>query len=429
MKSIDRDILAIAIPAIVSNITTPVLGLVDMAITGHIGSATYIGAIAIGATMFNMLYWLFSFLRMGTAGLTSQSCGSGNFHESSATLRRGLLMSLGIALMLIILYKPLGYATLTFLDADDATAPLARTYFAMVIFGAPAVLGTYTLNGWLLGMQNTRLPMWIALLTNVVNIAVSASAVFIFGMKIEGVALGTLTAQWTGFLVCIIAVWHKYRPDIVSVAELTDRRQLSRLFKINFDIFLRTLCLVAVTAWFTRAGAAQGVEILAANALLMQLFMFFSYFSDGFAFAGEALAGKMEGAKNVSGLKSVMRAITWWGLYIALIFTLTYLVGGRWIIGMLTDESEVVATAVSYLPWAVAVPVCGIMAFIYDGVAVGLTLTRSMLRSVAIGMAVFFILYFTLSPSMGNHGLWLAFITYLATRGITLHISLYIRKR
>lgn len=423
-KGINRDILAIALPAIVSNITTPVLGLVDVAITGHIGSAAYIGAIAVGATMFNMLYWLFGFLRMGTAGLTSQSCGAEDFHSSSTTLLRALLMSTGIALLLIVFYKPLGYAVLNFLDADDATAPLARAYFAMVIFGAPAVLGMYSLNGWLLGMQNTRLPMWIALLTNVVNIAVSATAVFIFGMKIEGVALGTLSAQWIGFIVCIIALWLRYRPEYVPIRELLHRQSLIRLFKINFDIFLRTLCLVAVTAWFTRAGASQGVEILAANALLMQLFMLFSYFSDGFAFTGEALSGKMEGAGNRAGLKRVMHALLRWGTSIALTFTAIYFICGEWIIELLTDEESVVNTAREYLPWAVSVPICGIMAFIYDGVAIGLTLTRRMLLSVALGMAVFFAIWLMLQPVIGNHGLWLAFVAYLAVRGISLHILL-----
>lgn len=423
-KGINRDILAIALPAIVSNITTPVLGLVDVAITGHIGSAAYIGAIAVGATMFNMLYWLFGFLRMGTAGLTSQSCGANDFHSSSATLRRALLMSTAIAVLLIAFYKPLGYAVLNFLDADDATAPLARAYFAMVIFGAPAVLGMYSLNGWLLGMQNTRLPMWIALLTNVVNIAVSATAVFAFGMKIEGVALGTLSAQWIGFIVCLIAVWRRYRPENVPMRELIQKQSLIRLFKINFDIFLRTLCLVAVTAWFTRAGASQGVEILAANALLMQLFMLFSYFSDGFAFAGEALSGKMEGAGDKAGLKIVMTALLKWGAGIALAFTAIYFICGDLIINLLTDEGAVVDTAREYLPWAVSIPLCGIMAFIYDGVAVGLTMTRRMLLSVAIGMVVFFALWFVLQPVMGNHGLWLAFIAYLVVRGISLHLFL-----
>ena len=424
MRKIHKDILAIAMPAIVSNITTPLLGLVDVAIVGHIGAAVYIGAIAVGSTMFNMLYWLFGFLRMGTAGLTSQSCGAGDFRASSASLRRALLLAMIFALLLIILSKPLGYIALDFLDADDATAPLARRYFSIAIFGAPAALGMYSLNGWLLGMQNTRSPMLIALLTNVVNIAISASLVFGFGMKIEGVAIGTLAAQWIGFLTAIAVVWHRYRPLPISVNELMQRNAMGRLFKINFDIFLRTLCLVSVTAWFTRAGARQSVDILAANALLMQLFMFFSYFSDGFAFAGEALAGKHFGAGNREELRQMMRALLVWGAWIAGAFTVVYFFGGELVIRLLTDEGNVIDTAIEYLPWAVSIPLCGTAAFMYDGISVGLTVTRRMLLSVAAGMSAFFAIYFAFTPLLGNHALWLAFVSYLAVRGVTLHIFL-----
>lgn len=420
----NKEILAIALPAIVSNISTPLLGLVDVAITGHIGAAAYIGAIAVGSTMFNMLYWLFGFLRMGTAGLTSQSCGAGDSRMSSLTLQRSLLIGTLIAVMMIALSHPLGFAALNFIDADDATAQLARRYFAIVIWGAPAVLGMYTFNGWLLGMQNTRTPMYIALLTNVVNIAVSGCAVFLFDMKLDGVAIGTLSAQWIGFVVCAIAIVRKYRPEAVHFKELVDTDALSKLFKINLDIFLRTVCLVAVTAWFTRAGASQNVDILAANAILLQLFMFFSYFSDGFAYAGEALSGKMYGAGRADALREVKHSLLAWGAAIALVFMAIYFVGGDFLITRLTDDAGVVDTARTYLPWAVTVPLCGIMAFIYDGVAVGLTRTRTMLLSVAIGMTVFFALYFILVPTLGNHGLWIAFVSYLAVRGVTLHFAL-----
>lgn len=419
-KEINRAILAIAVPAIVSNITTPVLGLVDVAIAGHIGAAASIGAIAVGSTMFNMLYWLFSFLRMATAGLTSQSCGAGDLHSSSAHLRRALLISMTIAVLLIIFSHPLGYATLDFLDADDATAPLARSYFGIVIFGAPAVLGTYAINGWLLGMQNTRIPMYVAIATNLFNIAVSAVLVFGFGFKIEGIATGTLSAQWFGFIIAIVALWRRYHPEHVAFTEIIRSSNLARLFRLNLDIFLRTLCLVAVTAWFTRAGAEQGVEILAANALLMQLFMFFSYFTDGFAFAGEALAGKHYGAGEYDMMRAVVRRLMGWGAWLALGFTIVYFLGGEMIIRLLTDDYTVIDTAREYLPWAVGIPFCGIMAFLYDGVFVGLTLTRRMLVSLLAGMAVFFFIYFALSPIMGNHALWMAFLGYLLVRGVTL---------
>ena len=397
------------------------MGLVDVAIVGHIGAAAYIGAIAVGSTMFNMLYWLFGFLRMGTAGLTSQSCGAGDFHASSAHLRRALFISCCIALLLIVFSGPLGYVALDFLDADDATAPLARRYFSIAILGAPAVLGTYVMNGWLLGMQNTRTPMFVAIATNIVNIAVSATLVFVFKFKIEGVAIGTTFAQWFGFLCAIRLVWHRYHPEHVCFKDIIQRRKLARLFKLNFDIFLRTLCLVAVTAWFTRAGAEQGVGILAANAVLMQMFMFFSYFTDGFAFAGEALAGKHFGAGQHDMLLAVVRRLLVWGAWLALGFTVLYFVGGELIVKMLTDDHAVINTAREFLPWAVGIPLCGTLAFLYDGVFVGLTLTRRMLVSLLAGMVVFFALYFILRSSIGNHALWLAFLGYLLVRGLALH--------
>ncbi len=421
-KEINRAILAIAVPAIVSNITTPVLGLVDVAIAGHIGAAASIGAIAVGSTMFNMLYWLFSFLRMATAGLTSQSCGAGDFHASSAHLRRALLISTAIVVLLILFSQPLGYAALDFLDADDATAPLARSYFGIVVFGAPAVLGTYVINGWLLGMQNTRIPMYVAIATNIFNIAVSAVLVFGFGLKIEGIATGTLSAQWLGFIIALVALWRRYHPVHVDFVVIIRRSSLVRLFRLNLDIFLRTLCLVAVTAWFTRAGAEQGVEILAANALLMQLFMFFSYFTDGFAFAGEALGGKYYGADDHDMLRAVVRRLMGSGACLALGFTIIYFLGGELIVRALTDDGTVIDTACEYLPWAVGIPFCGTMAFLYDGVFVGLTLTRRMLVSLLAGMIVFFAVYFALRSVMGNHALWLAFLGYLLVRGIALHL-------
>lgn len=423
MKPLDRRILAIALPAIVSNITTPVLGLVDVAITGHFGAAAYIGAIALGGTMFNMLYWLFGFLRMGTAGLTAQAFGASDRHAQSAALWRALALAGAFSLVLIALSRPVGGLVLQFLDADDAVEPLARAYFNIGIFGAPAVLGTYVLTGWYLGMQNTRIPMWVALLTDVANIAVSLVLVYVFEMRIEGVAFGTISAQWLGFVVSLIVLWRKFHPHHISRAELLEMPALKKLFSINADIFLRTLCLVAVTVWFTHAGASISVEVLAANALLMQLFMLFSFFSDGFAFAAEALVGHACGAGDMAGVRHTVRRLMGWGISVAAIFTIFFFAGGRWAMGVLSDSPSVVATAHTYLPWIVAVPLCGIGAFVLDGVFIGLTRTRSMMWSVAVSMVVFFGVYFAAEPSLLNHGLWLAFISYLLVRGIYLLVS------
>ena len=422
MKALNREIMALALPAIVSNITTPLLGLIDVAIVGHFGAAAYLGAIAVGTTMFNMLYWLFAFLRMGTAGIAAQAHGAANEAEASATLRRGLLMAVGFGSLLLALAVPLCAVASWLLHVEGEVAPQAHTYFFIAIAGAPAVLGTYVLNGWLLGRQNTRLPMWVALMTNVANTTLSLTFVFGLGWRIEGVALGTALSQWLGFGVCLIATVRRYRPQPVAWGELVRRSALARLFRVNVHIFLRTLCLVAVTMWFTRRGGEFGVNVLAANALLMQLFMFFSYFSDGFAFAAEALAGKAEGAGNRAALLAVERASLRRGLEVAIAFTAVYLLAGRWIVTLLTDVPEVVATAHTFLPWAVAVPLCGILAFIYDGIFIGLTRTRTMLLSMFFAMLLYFAIERLLSPSMGNHALWLAFLLYLLTRGIYLRL-------
>lgn len=410
--------MRIALPAIASNVTVPLLGLVDVAITGHLGSAAYIGAIALGSTMFNMLYWLFGFLRMGTAGITAQAYGAGDSRESSAVLEWSLLIALGAGLAIIALCSPLATLVLKFLDGDDSVTPLARLYFTITVWGAPAVLVTYVFNGWFLGKQDTRTPLWVAIGTNLVNIAVSCTLVMGFGMKIEGVAIGTLTAQWLSAIVSATAAWLRYSPQPVSLRALRSPR---RLLQVNADIFVRTLFMVAVTVWFTRTGASQGVIVLSANALLLQLFMFFSYFSDGLAYAGEALTGKTVGQRaGVDRLSHLQETLLNWGLDMALVFTSIYFVAGEWILQLLTDNGDVVTAAKEYLPWAVSIPICGIGAFMYDGMFIGLTHTRHMLGAVAVASLLYFGLYLYLFPQLGNHGLWIAFLAYLAARGIYL---------
>lgn len=419
MNPINREIIALALPSIISNITTPLLGLVDTAATGHMGSAAYVGAIAVGAGMFSLVYWPMAFLRMGTSGITSQACGSGA--DTVATLLRSVIVALTVALILIVVSPLLSSVLLTFMDADPITTAFARRYFLIVVLGAPAVLCTYALTGWFLGMQDSKTPMWMSLVTNVANIAVSLTLVYYFGMKIEGVAIGTLSAQWLGTLTGVMLLLLKTRQSLhqksLIISDILDRQQLKRFFMVNGDIFLRTLCLAAVTLWFTHAGATNGPSTLAANALLMQLFILFSYFMDGFAFAGEAMAGKYFGAGNLDGLKSTIKGVFGWGAAVVAVFTLIYGLCGREILELLSDNVAIVATAMHYLPWAIAIPAAGVAAFVWDGIFIGTTLTRQMLQSMVAAMLVYFALFFTLQPLLGNHGLWLAFIAYLCVRG------------
>ncbi len=412
-----REIMAIALPAIATNITTPILGLVDVAITGHIGEPVYIAAIAVGGTMFNILYWLFNFLRMGTSGMTARAYGAGDADTRHAVLFRSLAVGLVLGAAMLVLARPLGTVILDFLDADDAGAGFARQYFYICIWGAPAVMATYAMAGWLIGMQDTRATMWVAIATNVVNIAASATLVYGMGWKIEGVATGTLVAQWAGAILAAYIILRKYRPQRPPKEVIRRAAPLGRFFSINSDIFLRTACLVAVTLWFTHAGALQSTTVLAANAVLLQLFMLFSFFMDGFAFAGEALGGKYCGRGDRSAVRHLTRTLLVIGVIFACTFALLYLFAGGTFVDVLTDSEPVRNAAREYLPWAVAIPLCGFAAFVYDGLMVGLGHTRSMLAAMAVAMAVFFTLYFALPAPPGNHALWLAFDAYLLVRG------------
>lgn len=420
---IHKEILALSIPAIVTNITTPLLGLVDVAITGHMGSAVYIAAIAIGGNMFNMLYWLFAFLRMGTSGMTAQAYGAKNFKDTTLTLYRSLIVALLVGSLMILLQQPLGNAILTFLNANSTTSIFAWDYFSICIWGAPAFLGTFALSGWFLGMQDSKATMYISILINITNIAVSLILVYIFEWGLSGVATGTLTAQWTGFAIGLaLCLRRRYQLKIFPIIEIVQWDKLKRFFSINVDIFFRTFCLVAVTLWFTRAGAQQGDTILAVNTLLMQLFLLFSFFMDGFAFAGEALAGRFIGERNHLRLKECIKALMFWGLIVALVFTCLYTFGGKQILMLLSSEPGVIDAAKDYYYWAAAIPLAGFVTFTWDGIFIGATRTRAMLLSMFTASLLFFGLYFILHKILSNHAVWLSFICYLIMRGIVLSI-------
>ena len=425
----DRQILKIALPSIVSNITVPLLGLVDVSIVGHLGAAAYIGAIAVGGMLFNIIYWLFAFLRMGTGGMTSQAFGARNLEEVMRLLLRSVLLGIGLGVLLILLQHLLCELALYLIAPPTAeVAQLTRTYFNICIYGAPAMLGLYGVTGWFLGMQNSRSPMWVAIVQNVVNILCSLLLVYGFGLKVDGVALGTLIAQYAGFLTALFLLMRHYRrlmrylPEHLFSAKalhtLWNRTAMARFFSVNRNIFLRTLCLVTVTLFFTSAGAAQGEVILAVNTLLMQLFTLYSYIMDGFAFAGEALSGRYIGARHAEAFFSTVRRLFGWGALMSLLFTLTYALGGASFLQLLTSEEEVIAASATYFHWALLIPLCGLAAFIWDGIYIGATATRGMLLSMAIATLTFFLLYAALHTIWGNHALWLAFLAYLLQRGL-----------
>ena len=414
----DRQILQIALPSIVSNITVPLLGLVDVAIVGHMGSAAFIGAVAVGSMIFNLVYWLFGFLRMGTSGMTSQALGRRDLTEVASLLARSLSMALGIALLFIVLQSPMKWAAFALIGPTADVAPYASAYFDIVIWGAPASLGLFSLMGWFIGMQNTRFPMFISIMQNVVNILASLTLVYGFGMKIEGVALGTVIAQYIGFIVALGLLVHHYGRLFRYFQKQRIFRNIRQFLHVNRDIFLRTLCLVAVNLFFTSAGARQGAIILSVNTVMMQLYLFFSYFMDGFAYAGEALGGKAYGAKNAAAFHEILRRLWMWTLLVTTAYTLLYICCGGWIISILTDEPQVVEASQAYLWWVWLIPATGCVAFIWDGIFIGVTATRGMLVSSCLSALLFFGVYEITRDAIGNHGLWLAMILYLLMRGI-----------
>ena len=417
IKPLLGNIVALSLPSIASNLVTPLLGMTDVAIAGHMGGAVFLAAIAVGGNMFNLLYWLFGFLRMGSSGLTAQAYGAGDAVRQAKVLFQALSVAGALSLIFILFQHPLCSLLLDLMEVESDARTMAGEYFMLLIWGAPAVLGSFVTTGWFLGMQNARITMWISTLTVAVNIAASLILAVAMHLGIKGLAIGTLVAQWSGFLTAIAVCKLKYNIRFPDVKTIFAGNGMLRFFRINTDIFLRTLCLVGVTLWFTRTGASQGDEVLAANALLLQLFTLFSFFMDGFAFSAEAICGRLSGAGDLRTLRLAIRLLVLTSSILAIIFTIIYATLGTPLLQLLCDDMPTLQTAREYAVWA-------FMAFVYDGIFIGLTATRSMLLSMACATAVYFSVYMLAWPSMHNHGLWLAFICYLFTRGLLLALLL-----
>lgn len=440
----NKRILGLALPNIVTNITVPLLGMVDMAIVGHL-SASHIGAIAIGTQIFNLIYWNFGFLRMGTSGFTAQAYGAQNMREAVHIFLRAFAIALAVAILLLALQWPLAQMARMLFEGSDNVIRLALSYFYVRIWAAPATLGLYAVKGWFIGMQNSRLPMWIAIFLNIVNIGCSLLFVLVLHWDIRGVALGTVIAQYSGLAVGLFFVVKKYgklfkatltadgRPPAANIADALRWKAMRRFFKVNGDIFLRTVCLAAVFTFITIASGKISDEVLAIDALLLQFFTLFSYIMDGFAYAGESLVGRYIGAQDRKSLRQAVRLLIMWGLILTAAFTAIYAVAGDGILRLFSDQDELIAGAHPYMFWTLIIPVCGFAAFLFDGIFVGATASRTMRNSMFVASAAFFALYFGIKhcclPSYQHTGistyqyhwnniLWTAFMAYLLLRGL-----------
>ena len=427
-----KQILRLAVPAILTNITVPLLGIVDLAIAGHTpsanGAAAVLGAVSVGGLIFNMVYWIFNFLRISSSGLTAQAYGAGNPAAQRQVLRLGVHIGLVAGTLILLLQWPILEIAHVLIAPSDEVWQMASSYYNIRVWGAPAVLCLFAVNGWLIGMQNTLYPMWLAIFQNLTNIFLSAAFVFGFGMGIEGIALGTLLSQWLGLLFIVVLMIRKYRFVFRKAETTAPALPLSRYFKTNLDIFFRMLLMIVVTCSVTAIGARLGDTLLAVNTLLMQFFTLFSYFSDGFAAAGEALSGRFYGARRPDLLHTAVRQLFLWAFLIAVVFTAIYAFGGMPLLGLLTDDVSLLPAVSTYLPWGIVIPLASFATFAWDGIYIGLTATRQMLWSIVWATLLFFAVFFLPDSSLftflsslltdTNHRLWLAFLLYLLTRSI-----------
>ncbi len=423
-----RKVWRIAAPLILSNITVPLLGMVDTAVMGHLPDARFLGAVAIGATIFSFLFIGFNFLRMGTTGVIAQAHGAEDDDRIRAGLGQAALLAVGIGTLLILLQYPLREAAMWLLSPDAEVLPEASIYFSIRIWGAPFTLLNFVLIGWFIGMQSGRGPLYLMLTINLSNILLDLLFVVGIGMTADGVALASVIAEASG---SVLGLWlaarqlHRH-PGRWSREHLTDRAALKRLVYVNSNLLVRTLSLMFAFGFLIAQSSRQGQIILAANAVMMQFQYLMAYGLDGFANAAEALAGKAIGARNIKAFRQAVRVSLIWSLIVAAIFSLGFLVFGRGIVNLLTTLAAVREMTYQYLPWVMVSPLLSVWSFLYDGVFVGGTRAREMRNTMLFSVLVIYLPAFYLLQPLGNHGLWLAFMLFMCARGISMH---YLYKR
>ncbi len=412
----------LAAPIIVSNFTVPLLGAVDTAVVGHLDEAYYLGAVAVAALIFNFLYWGFGFLRMSTTGFTAQAHGADDGDEVRAALARALIVAAGLALVILLVQRPVLAIALRLIEASPEVEEHARTYFAIRIWGAPAALGNYVVLGWFLGRQNARAGLALQVVINGLNIALDLVFVVGLGLAVAGVAMATLIAEYAGLALglAMVAVALRRLGGRWRGAHILDAPRLRRMAAVNRDIFVRTLCLVSAFAYLTAQGAKMGDAILAANAVLLNMVHFMSYGLDGFAHATEALVGRAVGARDRAAYRGAVRASTALALATAAAFAAVFALFGTAIIDALTGVAEVRAAARAVLPWMIVAPLVSVWSYQLDGIFIGAVRSAEMRNAMIASLVVFVAAVTALKPAMGNHGLWLAFLVFMVARTATL---------
>jgi MATE family multidrug resistance protein len=421
----DRDVWRIAAPMILSNVSVPLLGMVDTGVTGHLESPVYLGAVAIGATIFGFIYTGMNFLRMGTTGIAAQQFGANDNDGLRASLGQAVIVALLIGTLLIVLQSPIGVMAMRLIGGEPDVQRFALEYFHIRIWSAPGTLINYVLIGWFLGLQNARVPLLIFLTINVTNIVLDLVFVLALGMKVDGVALASVIAEYSGLLVAAVFVIRSLskRAGNWPLTRLFRVRAYAAFFSVNANLLVRTLALMFTFAFVTAQGARLGGLVLAANAVLMNIQLLTSMALDGFAHAAEALVGKAVGQKDPQALQRSVNLSLKWSLIFAGGFCLFYLLAGPSLIRVLTDLPDVRETAIRYLPWLILSPLVSVWSFLYDGVYVGATRAREMRDIMLVSTFLVFVPAWFLLQDYGNHGLWLAFTLFMASRGIGMHLG------
>ncbi len=426
--STHRQLWAMAWPIILANVTVPLLGAVDTAVVGHLPEPYYIGAVAIGAMLFNYIYHLFNCLRMGTTGPTAQARGAGEHAEVRAMLVRALLLAGVIGSAIVVLQLPILAFALRVIDASAQVEHHAREYFLIRVWAMPAVLGTYAIFGWFYGLRNVHTPLVIQVFVNVLNIALALLFVFVFKWGVPGVAAASLIAEVAGLVWGLIGVCRALRElprtnDSGRATRLLDPQQLKRMVTINGDIVLRTICVVSVLGFFMAKSAELGDVQLAANQVLHHFLIFTSFALDGVAHAAETILGESVGRRDRTAFLHDKRVVFLWAGVVGLANILIYLVAGPAIIALMTSIPEVRVAAAAYLWWPTLMPIASVWAYTYDGVYLAATRTRIMRNTMLASFAIFLVALYTLMPLLGNAGLWLAVMGFLTGRGLLLHLS------
>jgi len=419
----NRNILRLAIPNIISNITVPVMGIASTAIAGHLGdSALTIGSLAIGVSIFNFIYWNCSFIRMGTSGLTAQSFGAGDYRECTNMLARTVIVALALGIVMLLFQYPIGEAAIRAMNGNR----LVSEYFYARIWAVPAGIMLYGFNGWFIGMQNAMAPMWIAILQNIVHVACAVWFAFGLGLGIAGIGYASVVAQYLGVGLAVLLLYGHYRKYLTRIdwPAVFDMTPIRRFIVVNRDIILRTLCIVFVYTFFTGASARMDdPAILAVNTILLQLFTLFSYMSDGFAQAAEALTGRFIGARDAKSLHRCIRNCIVWSLAVAVVYVGIYTCWWRELLHIFipqgsSDTATILTTAERFIGWIIAIPIASSLPFLMDGIMVGASQTRIMRNSMLLATIVYFGIFFGLYPLIGNNALWCAFLLYMLLRGV-----------